>query len=490
MMRTVTWLALSTLALAAAACSSKLPAAQVTPLGDAGAAMTPFDTPASACTDTDDSIYGDPGPLAGGDVSARGNIVKCATDADLTKDAMQSTLNGLGYTGKPLTSDARVYRVSYRTERGDAKNTLTVSSALVYVPKTPRATKLPIVVASRGSRGQAAKCAVTKFDPSLGDINDDAYRMIYPLVGHGYVTIVPDLAGYANFGAPGNPPSAYAQAADVAHSTLDGARALQKLFPALDEKLVLVGHSQGGHTALAALALADSYGTPAPIAAVAVYAPLWLSQRSWGAILLPAAGVAYPLATSPGGAVSVWYHYTQAELLDGPGEGRKLFAAGKQDAIDEFVKGECWGSTALNSVGTYAHQLFDQSFIIDVAAAAASGNACGDDRCTKWVSRYTADRPHLTAAAASVPIFLAYGLADDELTPDLMRCAVDRLKADNVKLTACVDQAFGHHTIVSARGDYVADWIGSVALGEPLPAACATNESAITATCPTQPPND
>jgi pimeloyl-ACP methyl ester carboxylesterase len=493
-MRFTLLLALSGLASGSlfVACSESTPAPAATPAGDGGAeggGPTLYDTPASACTDSADAIYGDPGPLTADD-NARGTIVKCTTDPEITKDALQSKLDAIGYAGKPLTSDARVYRVSFRTERGDDKKTPSVSSAIVYVPKTPRAQKLPIVVASRASRGQAAKCAATKFDPSLADINDDFYRMAYGLVGHGYAVIIPDLAGYANFGAPGNPPSAYAQAADVARSTLDGTRALKKLFPNLDDKVVIVGHSQGGHTALASLALAETYGTAAPVVGVAVYAPLWLSQRSWGALLFAPAGINYPLATSPGGNVSVWYHYTQAELLDGPGEGKKLFAADKQDAIASFVNGECWGSTALTQLGTYAHQLYDQSFVSEIGSPAATGGLCATDRCKKWIARYSSDRPHIAGSAAQVPIFMAYGLQDGTLTPPLMRCALDRLKADNVKLTACVDSDKDHHSIVSARSDYVADWIGSVALGEPAPAACAANESVVTAECTPPPPND
>ena len=67
------------------------------------------------------------------------------------------------------------------------------------------------------------------------------------MVGAGFPIIVPDLAGYANFGAAGNPISGYAAAADVGKSTLDGARALAKMFPrAFSGKVALVGHSQGG----------------------------------------------------------------------------------------------------------------------------------------------------------------------------------------------------------------------------------------------------
>lgn len=478
------------LTLGLAACSEDTPA-PLTPGGgdDAGADAASLDTPASACTDAAAAIYGDPGPLAP-DAAARGDVLRCAREADLSKDTMQAKLAELGYTGKPLTTGARVYRIAYRTERGDAASSPSVSSALVYVPEAPRAAKLPVVVASRGSRGQAARCAVTKLDPALEGINGDALRMLYPLVGSGYAVILPDLAGYANFGAPGNPPSAYAQATDVGRSTLDGSRALKKLFPALDDKVVLVGHSQGGHTALAALALSESYGAAAPVVGAAVFAPLWLSQRSWGALLSRVAGKDFPIASSPAPAVSVWYHYTEAELLDGPGEGKKLFAADKQDAIEAFVKNECWGSTELAKLGEYTDDLFDPGFAADVASNATNGLPCKSDRCQKWIDRYSADRPHLVGKAAQTPIFLAYGLEDTTIPPSRMRCALDRLEEDGANLTVCVDAAQTHGGIVSARGDTVADWIASVALGEAAPAACPANASALTEACATPPPND
>lgn len=490
-MRTVLCFSALTLVGALVACSEEKPEPHATPGDpDSGVAPAPtLESPASPCTDSPESIYGDPGPLAPS-AEARGEILKCAKDADLGKDAMQAQLDELGYAGEPLTTGARVYRVAYRTERGDAASTPSVSSAIVYIPDTPRAERLPIVVAARGSRGQAERCAVTKFDPSLEGINGDAYRLVYPLVGSGYAVILPDLAGYANFGAAKNPPSAYAQASDVGRSTLDGSRALKNLFPALDDKVVLVGHSQGGHSALAALALAESYGSAAPIVGAAVYAPLWLSQRSWGAIISRLAGEPFPIASSPAPSVSVWYHYTQAELLDGPGEGKKLFRPEHQEAIEEFVNNECWGSTELAKLGTYTDELFDLEFAADVAMNATNGRPCENERCEKWIARYSADRPHLVGAAAKTPILLAYGLEDTTIPPDRMRCALDRLQADQTNLTVCIDADQTHGGIVSARANHVAHWIASLTLGEPAPPACPTNESALTAACATPPPND
>jgi pimeloyl-ACP methyl ester carboxylesterase len=489
-------------ALVGAGCSEAKPA----PLaatgnldGGADAAVTvPLAEPATPCSDAPDSIYQDPGAEPY-DPAKRGDILKCSKDADLPKEALQAALTAIGYAGKPITSGARVYKLLYRTQRGDPAGTAGYSSAVAYVPMVQRAAKLPIVVAARGSRGQAAHCAVTKFDASLKDINDDAYRLVYPLVGNGYAVILPDLAGYAGFGALQNPPSAYAQALDVGRGTLDGSRALKRLYPQLDDTTVLVGHSQGGHSALAALAVAESYGAQGPIAGVAVYAPLWLSQRSWGAIIddVIARGRDYRFL-APGyadpSAVSVWYHYTQAELLDGPGEGIKLFKPEKQAAVKQFIEGSCWGEyKPLEDNATFALDLYDDAFRASVSGPATGAfGPCtaGDAVCTKWLGRYSADRPHLTGKAATTPILVMYGGTDTTIPPERMSCGVDRLKQDGAKLTVCYEGAADHHSIVNLRGEYVGDWIASLTLGTAAPAACAVNETGITKTCDPIPPND
>jgi len=455
-------------------------------------------TPSSACSDTIDSVYADPGTLP----ADKGAIIKCATDKAIAKADLQTQANADGYKGKAFTSGAKVYRVLYRTERGDAKNTAGYSSAIVYVPDTPRADGLPVVVASHGSRGQAARCAPSKQDPST-DTNTDFRRQVFPLVGLGYAVIAPDLAGYANWGAANNPPPVYASTADVGKSTLDGARALKKLFPALSDKTVIVGHSQGGHTALSALALASTYGTSGTVVGVATYAPLWLSQRSWGAVAFASIGKNYPINTNVPAGVALWYLYTHAEMLDGPGEGKKLFVQGAQAPVEAFVKNKCWGEAPypykdFDAVGTVASDLFDQGFGGSVGLAAAiTGNCNGDATCDKWMARFAEDRPHLTGAAQKTPLLMVYGLADDTIPPNRITCAIDRLKTDGANMTVCGVPGEGHGSVLGAKGDYVSDWIASLTLGAAAPAKCEKDETAIVdpmtmmpATCASPPPND
>lgn len=471
-----------------------------TPSGDAGAdASGPAPlVPSSACSDSIDSVYGDPGALP----ADKGAIIKCATDKTIAKGDLQNEANADGYKGKPFTSGAKVYRVLYRTERGDKNNSPGYSSAAVYIPDTPRASGLPVVIASHGSRGQAAKCAASKLDPSTST-NADFRRQVYPLVGMGYAVIAPDLAGYANFGAANNPVNMYASAADAGKSTLDGGRALKKLLPALSDKTVIVGHSQGGHTALSSVAMMESYGTAGTIVGAVTYAPLWLSQRAWGAVAFASIGKNYPIDTDVPAALSIWYNWTHAEALDGPGEGKKLFIPAAQSVVETFVKTRCWDEmpypySELTPLGAHVSDLYDQGFGGSVGLAAGiTGNCNGDPVCDKWLARFAADRPHLTGAAAKVPLLMVYGLKDPTNPPNRITCAIDRLKSDAANLTVCSVPNEDHNTVLSAKGDYVSDWIASLTLGAAAPAKCEKDETAIVdpmtmmpATCASPPPND
>jgi predicted esterase len=434
--------------------------------------------PTIPCTDSIASVYADPG-----DVSklAKGAIIKCAHDQDITASALlalaqvQDAFMTPPYSGKPFTSGAHVYRVLYRTERGDPANSPGYSSALVLLPDTPRAGTLPVVVASHGSRGQAGACAPSMLNVAAAVVNADFIHQAYSLVGFGYAVIAPDLAGYANFGGTNNPPSAYADTADVGKSTLDGVAALRNVLPAasLTQKIAIVGHSQGGHTALSALSMAATYPVSGNIAAVAVYAPLWFSARGFGALLLEPQN--YGFAESAGGTISLWYHYTHTTLLDGPDSGFPIFNQAKLPIVQSFVNNDCWAESYpdLLDAGASANDYLTAAYASSIGLPATpigAGNCNGDPVCTTWLARMTADWPNLTGAAAKTPILVEYANDDTTLTPDLAQCAFNRLSSDAVNYTVCYDQKpVGHSGSVAAHADYVADWIAQQTLGGAAP---------------------
>jgi len=448
--------------------------------------------PEIACTDSIDSIYADPGDVSS---KPKGAILKCAKDRDMTaaelEAAAQSQVDGgnVPYAGKDFTSGAHVYRVLYRTERGDPNNSPGYSSALLLLPETPRngGKGLPVVVAAHGSNGLAPGCAFSKNamdePPSPNSaqyVQVDFYHLVYPLVGLGYAVIAPDYAGYANFGGANNPPPQYDGAADIGKSVLDGARALRQLIPSsVSQQAVIVGHSEGGSAAFSALSLASSYGLDGVLSGVAVYEPLWISRRSYGALLsLPSM---FPLPTSGAAVISLWYHWSHSVLLDGPDAGYELFQPSKVPELQNFLTNDCWAASYpdLTKNGEKSDSdYFDPAYVqaISDAIGFIPTGSCGDggasQECQTWINRMTADWPHLDGGAAQVPILVWYANNDQTLPPDYMQCALNRLGADGVNAQYCYDPnpnllngvPEGHGASVAHDSDYVVDWIAHLTL--------------------------
>jgi dienelactone hydrolase len=442
------------------------------------------------CNDDVASTFAAPGSLAG---TSGGQVLSCAHDGMLAASDVDRIARTAGYTGDTLTSGAAIVRLLYRTERGNDPPTAGFSSAVVLLPDMPRAAALPVVVVAHGTVGEAPPCALSREPPT----GNDSYlaELGYPLVGAGYAIILPDYAGYAGFGASGNPPSGYHDAADEGKSVLDAARALRAVNPALfNHDTVLVGHSQGGHAVLSALTMHDTYGSGGDLAGVVAYAPSWFSMASFGA--LRALPNDYPLSTQYDTvAATVWYHYSHAELLDGPGSGPLLFAAAKRDAIQAFFEQSC-DETALIPLGTTVADLFDPSFVQAVSVSAALELGCSEGRCSTWIARYAADRPHITGDAAKVPVLVVYGTEDEWIPADRETCGFDRLTGDQANATICVVAGEDHDGVVGARSQYVSAWIASKTLGGASPGACGpgrevlVDDAGAPVSCAVPPPND
>ncbi|MFO0664581.1 MAG: hypothetical protein U0174_11555 [Polyangiaceae bacterium] len=480
-----------------AGCSSTT----VTPASDAG--TDAGEAPAVlalaegiTCKDTIDSIYADPGTLTPGDAS-RGKILKCAEEAEISKDQLLGYLTALKYKGT-IANGAKVYRVLYQTTRGDGKGSVGYSSAKVFVPNVPVvASKVATVVVASGTRGQAGKCAVSK--TPVDDKSDPALTMAYSAVGAGQPVVLHDGAGYANYGAKGNPMPGYAFSDDVGRSMLDGARAAKNLFSSLSTKAELIGHSHGGHMALSALSMMEGYGAGIDIVAVSLHAPFWISQRGWGSMLNRSVAQSLGLTVAASdltSGIAVWYHYIHAELLDGEGAGISLFKPEKQAAIKKYLDDYCLfdpSSTQLTSVGVeYIAEAFAQPLVDAVRDAAPGLGECsgeGKDLCEKWMKRYAADRPHLTGKAKAVPILVTYGTKDTTIPANRMSCATDRLTTDGASFKMCYRDGASHQGIVPDSSEYVSAWLKAKAAGtDDPPEECATVPAATE--CATPPPND
>ena len=141
----------------------------------------------------------------------------------------------------------RVWKILYRSEtlRGEA---IAVSGWLAIPDKKAGAGGHRIMTYGHGSTGMADACA-----PTIATDPVSAVILLEEFLAKGYVVAASD---YEGLGTPGIHP--YVNGTSEAHSLLDAARAARNFVETRNE-VVIYGNSQGGHAALFANELVNSY---------------------------------------------------------------------------------------------------------------------------------------------------------------------------------------------------------------------------------------
>jgi alpha/beta superfamily hydrolase len=159
-------------------------------------------------------------------------------------------------TGSPvLPSAARNELILYRTRTPDGRDVAV--SGMLAVPKgTPPAGGWPVISWAHGSTGDGVLCT-----PSLDGPGEPEHSYLGPIdpvldsfVKHGFAVVQTDYTGE---GTPGVQP--YLDGASEARDVIDIVRAARQVEPSLSTRWVAAGHSQGGHSALFATSLSQSY---------------------------------------------------------------------------------------------------------------------------------------------------------------------------------------------------------------------------------------
>jgi len=433
---------------------------------------------AMPCTDAEADVYTLPSSLPTMDDSHRGDVFRCAKAESLSKTKVDSQIAAYntGFTGTTTTASVSgfwSFRIAYRSERNTVSNARAEGemAAFLLVPEHPLA-NAPLVVFGHGSVGVAAGCAPTKLDLS-GAVQDQDYPpMLYRLAGAGFTVIAPDYNGFSY-----NQPPGYFNAEDEAHSLLDATRAAAKILPAPPAKVVIVGHSQGGHAVLAAHSYAEAYGMTGQLVGVAAIAPLWSSMDLFAAGATPA-GMLTTATDVNSILYAMEYAYSAGELRDGTGHGVDVFATAKQAAAkDAMLGGECYDSAKLQALGATPGDFFDSNYVNTVGMGCALGGTCTDPLAVKWKAIWGQDRPAIDATGA--PLLIMFGGSDTFVNPNRALCAKKKLTADLAAGTAtttikyCSDDAAGHRDLVrDASADYVLKWIASQAGAGADPGAC------------------
>jgi pimeloyl-ACP methyl ester carboxylesterase len=238
-------------------------------------------------------------------------------------------------------------------------------------------------------------------------------------------------------------------------------------------KVVLVGHSIGGHAALSAHAFAKSYGLEGELVGVATFAPFWVSALAWGAVLYPGAGIT---VASAAGLLQFQldYFYAHGELLDGPGHGLDLIKPEKRELARQMLEHDCLDEFSANlpNLGAAPADYFTQEAIDTLGLCGASGDCAAAEAVSPWPARFRADRPPVDANGP--PILMWFGGQDALITPGYARCGYDKLARDvaspgTTQLTMCFDPDAIHSRVPIRDVAWVNDWIAARVGGGPEP---------------------
>jgi pimeloyl-ACP methyl ester carboxylesterase len=167
-------------------------------------------------------------------------------------------------TGGESLKGAKNYLVDYK--QIGVRGTMVPVSGMVAVPKG-KAPKggWPVITWAHGTTGIADVCAPSRLPAGTGGLN---IPMLESWIKAGYAVVRTD---YEGLGGPG--PHPYLIGISEGRGMLDIVRAARQLDPQLSDRVVISGHSQGGHAALWAASLVKKYTPEITLRGVLAFAP-------------------------------------------------------------------------------------------------------------------------------------------------------------------------------------------------------------------------
>lgn len=210
---------------------------------DAGGSSSSSVPPTTAPERPPEAFYTVPGPLPPGPPGALIRAVPIA--------------------GPSVLPDSRAWAILYHSRDFDGRD-VAVSGVVVAPPGAAPPGGRPVVVWGHGSSGLADRCA-----PSRGGVMGTFGRdPLGGLLQQGDVVAATD---YQGLGTPGL--ARHAIGLSAGHAVLDAARAARGLDAGASGRVVLDGHSEGGHAVLWAAELAGAYAPELQVLGVAASAP-------------------------------------------------------------------------------------------------------------------------------------------------------------------------------------------------------------------------
>ncbi|CAK7206984.1 hypothetical protein SEUCBS139899_009791 [Sporothrix eucalyptigena] len=152
------------------------------------------------------------------------------------------------------------------TQVGIHGNTVATSGYMVVPDGDAPDGGWPVVTFAHGTTGIADQCAPTIDDPSYDE--DTKTVLLESWIKKGYAVVRTD---YEGLGTPGDHP--YLIGPSEGRAVLDIVRAARQFEPSLGSRVVISGHSQGGHAALWAASMAAEYTPELEVLGTIAFAP-------------------------------------------------------------------------------------------------------------------------------------------------------------------------------------------------------------------------
>ena len=330
--------------------------------------------------------------------------------------------------GLPVLPDSRAWAVLYHSRDFDGRD-VAVSGVVVAPPGAAPPDGRPVVVWGHGSVGLADRCAPSHFGvmgafgPWLGGLLQQ--------------NLVVAATDYQGLGTPG--PARSLIGLSAGRAVLDAARAARGLDAAgAGGRVVLNGHSEGGHAVLWAAELARAYAPELQVLGVA--------------------------ATAPGAALATTLKLSRFRPA-AVTSGAMLIVAAWGDAYrvpPDVLTPD--GRRALDRVRTTCLQ--------ELASDPATPVVRPGDLLTTppWPALLARNTPG--QAATPAPVLIAQGTDDQVVVPAATGALVQRLchAGDTVELRSY--RGAGHFDLPEAAGTDVAAWTGDRLAGRPARSTC------------------
>ena len=329
---------------------------------------------------------------------------------------------------------ATAWRVLYHSR--DVNNADLLPSGVVVVPNGPAPAGGRTVVSwAHPTTGTAQRCA-----PSVGADPFDLMEGLSDLLAAGYVVAAAD---YPGMGAAG-PPS-YLIGVTTGNSVLDAARAARAIPDAgASQRLLLWGHSQGGHAALFAGQLAPTYAPELQLAGVAGAAPATDLGDLLTADIVDVSGVT--IGSYAFQAYATAYGAPLASILT-PG-----------------------GVTATPKMAQLC-LLGQNAQLHDISGPLVGRYLAADPTKTQpWADLLAANTPG--AAKLGVPLFVAQGEADTLVRPPITAAFVAKECALGTPVTSKTFPGVDHGGIAFDAIPSLIPWLKAAEAGTPEPPTC------------------